>query len=164
MFGRHSKSKGLAAAGAKAPGFDLALLDGGRRSLQEILTHGPALLIFYKISCPVCQFSMPYLQRMAANSAIQVIGISQDNETSTRGFLHRFGVTFPTLLDSAGEDYPASNAYGLSSVPALFVVETDGAISRAFHGFSKHDFELIGARAGVAPFAPDEHVPEWKAG
>ncbi len=104
------------------------------------------------------------MERLAANGAIQVIGISQDDGGATRGFMQRFGVTFPTLLDLSSEDYPASNAYGITSVPSLFLLERDGAIERSFNGFSKRDFEEIGARAGVSPFGPDDHVPEWKAG
>ena len=69
------------------------------RTLEDILAGGPALLAFFKISCPVCQLTAPYLERLAANHAIQVIGISQDERSATRGFLERFGVTFPTLLD-----------------------------------------------------------------
>ena len=45
-----------------------------------------------------------------------------------QGFNQRFGVTFPTLLDLSNEDYPASNAYGITSVPSLFLVEPDGTI------------------------------------
>jgi peroxiredoxin len=163
MFG-HRRTKGLVAAGAKAPDFRLAGLDGSTHPLQEMLTAGPVLLAFYKISCPVCQLTVPYLERLAANNAFQVIGISQDDAGATRGFANRFGLTFPTLLDLSSEDYPASNAYGISSVPTMFVVEPDGTISRSFAGFSKRDFEELGARAGVAPFGPDDHVPEWKAG
>ncbi len=162
MFGRRTKT--LVAAGAKAPSFRLACLDGSTRSLQEILAGGPALLAFFKISCPVCQLTAPYLERLAANRAVQVIGISQDDAGSTRDFAQRFGVTFPTLLDLSAENYPASNAYGISSVPSLFLIEPDGVISRAFNGFSRRDFEQIGARVGVSPFGPDDHVPEWKAG
>jgi peroxiredoxin len=162
MFGRRKKV--LVEAGARAPGFKLIGLDQPARTLDDILAGGPALLAFYKISCPVCQLTVPYLERLAANSAIQVIGISQDDGTATRGFMQRFGLTFPMLLDLSNEDYPASNAYGITSVPSLFLVEGDGTIARAFHGFSKRDFEEIGARAGVSPFGPDDHVPEWKAG
>jgi peroxiredoxin len=162
MFGRRKKV--LVASGAKAPAFCLRDLDGSTRSLEDVLASGPALLAFFKISCPVCQLTAPYLERLAANNAIQVIGISQDDASATRGFLQRFGVTFPTLLDLSSEDYPASNAYGITSVPSLFLLESDGVIARAFNGFSKRDFEEIGARAGVAPFGPDDHVPEWKAG
>ncbi|HWY48890.1 MAG TPA: hypothetical protein VNX70_15990, partial [Bryobacteraceae bacterium] len=72
--------------------------------------------------------------------------------------------TFPTLLDQSKENYPASNAYGIASVPSLFLVEKDGGIARAFSGFSKRDFEAVGELAGVKPFLPEDNVPEWKAG
>jgi peroxiredoxin len=162
MFGRRKKT--LVSAGAKAPHFQLTGLAGSAQSLQDILASGPALLAFFKISCPVCQLTVPYLERLAASSGLQVIGVSQDNEAATRGFAGRFGLTFPTLLDSSAEDYPASNAYGISSVPSLFLIERDGIVSRSFAGFSKRDFEEIGARAGVSPFGAEDHVPEWKAG
>jgi peroxiredoxin len=162
MFGRRKKA--LLEAGAKAPLFRLTDLDGSARSLEDILAGGPALLAFYKISCPVCQLTAPYLERLATNNAIQVIGISQDDANATRGFMKRFGVTFPTLLDSSSEGYPASNAYGITSVPSLFLLERDGTIARSFNGFSKRDFEEIGVRAGVLPFGPDDQVPEWRAG
>lgn len=162
MFGRRKKT--LVPAGAAAPPFELTGLDGATRSLKEILSAGPALLVFYKISCPVCQLTLPYLQRLSANPSIQVIGISQDDSSATRSFTQRLGVNFPTLLDLGSQDYPASNAYGIASVPALFLVESDGTVARSFNGFSKRDLEEIGARAGVAPFGPEDHVPEWKAG
>jgi peroxiredoxin len=162
MFGRRTKAQ--TAAGAKAPSFQLTAPDGSKITLDEILARGPALLAFFKISCPVCQLTAPYLERLAANRAIQVIGISQDDASSTRGFANRFRLTFPTLLDLSEQEYPASNAYAITSVPSLFLIEPDGTVSRAFAGFSKRDFEEIGARAGVAPFGPDDHVPEWKAG
>jgi peroxiredoxin len=162
MFGRRKKVP--VASGAIAPGFRLTGLDGPTRTLDDILAGGPALLAFFKISCPVCQLTAPYLERLAANNAIQVIGISQDDASATRGFRQRFGVTFPTLLDLSSEEYPASNAYGITSVPSLFLLERDGTILRSFSGFSKRDFEEIGTRAGVSPFGPDDHVPEWKAG
>src|SRR5665213_159350 len=119
MFGRRKKV--LVEAGAQAPPFRLTDLDESARSLDDILAGGPALLAFYKISCPVCQLTAPYLQRLAASKVIQVIGISQDDAGATRGFMQRFGVTFPMLLDLSSEDYPASNAYGITSVPSLFL-------------------------------------------
>ncbi len=162
MFGRRKKT--LLAAGVPAPPFRLANLSGDTQALEEILGRGPALLAFFKISCPVCQLTAPYLERLSRNSAVQVIGISQDDPSVTRGFLERFGVEFPVLLDQAREGFPASNAFGISSVPSMFLVEPGGVISRAFYGFSKRDFEEIGARAGVSVFEPDDPVPEWKAG
>ena len=162
MFGR--KAKVMAAEGAPAPAFELSKLQGGKQSLDEILKNGPALFAFYKISCPVCQLTAPYLERLSAGGKIQIVGVSQDDASSTQGFNQRFGVTFPTLLDQASEGYPASNAYGISSVPSLFLVEPDGRISKSFSGFSKRDLEDLGQRTGAAPFEPGEKVPDWKAG
>ena len=62
MFGRRKRV--LAEVGAQAPSFRLTGVDGCERSLAEILTGGPALLAFYKVSCPVCQLTAPYLQRL----------------------------------------------------------------------------------------------------
>jgi peroxiredoxin len=162
MWGR--KPKAIVPPGERAPAFELKSLGGGVQSLQEILSHGPALLVFYKISCPVCQLVAPYLERLAASSEIQVIGISQDDADSTAGFNQRFGVTFHTLLDEFSAGYPASNAYGISSVPTLFLVDRDGRVAKSFTGFSKRDIEELGDRAGVAPFQAGDSVPEWKAG
>jgi peroxiredoxin len=162
MWGR--KPKVMVAAGEKAPEFQLKTLGGADESLSKILRKGPALVVFFKISCPVCQLTMPYLERLAKSRSIQVIGISQDDGGSTQGFNQRFGVTFPTLLDESGAGYPASNEYGISSVPSLFLVEPDGSISKSFSGFSKLDLEQVGERAGVAPFAPEDRVPGFKAG
>ena len=162
MWGR--KQKVIVSEGAHAPAFQLTTLNGEKKSLGEILQHGPALLIFYKVSCPVCQLTAPYIQRLAAGRALQVIGISQDDESSTQGFNQRFGVTFPTLLDQSKEGYPASNSFGISTVPSLFLIEQDGMIAKAFQGFSKRDIEALGERAGSPIFRPEDNVPEWKAG
>ena len=162
MFGRRKKASPT--AGDPAPSFRLTSPDGTAKSLEDILARGPALLAFFKVSCPVCQLSAPYLERLSKNNAIQVIGISQDDAGGTQGFAQRFGVTFPTLLDQSSEGYPASNAYGITSVPSLFLVEPGGAVEHAFSGFSKRDFEHLGHRAGVAIFGPGDNVPEWKAG
>ena len=162
MWGR--KTKVMIAAGDPAPSFELKKLAGGKESLAVILKDGPALFAFFKVSCPVCQLTAPYLERLAAGNNLQIFGVSQDDAGATEGFNQRFGVTFPTLLDQAGEDYPASNAYGISAVPSLFLVEQDGRVSKAFSGFSKRDLEEVGDRAGTAPFRPGDNVPEWKAG
>src|SRR5260370_18663106 len=113
MWGR--SKKGNVTAGSGAPSFRLQRLGGERESLEQILANGPALLAFYKVSCPVCQLTFPFLERIAASSSIQIIGISQDDDVTTHGFNERFGVTFPTLLDSSKDGYPPSNAFGVTT-------------------------------------------------
>ncbi len=152
------------AAGAQAPGFQLPSLDGGTYRLQDLLASGPVALVFFKASCPVCQFTLPFLQRIAAGSPLRFTAISQDEEETTRRFNERFGVAFLTLIDGPAPRYPASDAYGIANVPSVFVIEVDGTVSKSFTGFSKKEIERLGARAGISPFLPEERVPEWKAG
>ncbi len=162
MWGRQKKV--AIETGSRAPSFRLKSLAGGVVSLEEILAKGPALLAFFKVSCPVCQLTFPYLERLAASSSLQIVGISQDDDNATRGFNQRYGITFSTLLDPSKESYPASNAFGITTVPALFLVEQAGEIAKLVSGFSKRDLESLGQRAGVQTFQPEDNVPEWKAG
>jgi peroxiredoxin len=49
---------------ARAPEFRLPRADGGEIGLEEIIAQGPALLAFFKTSCPVCQLTFPFLERI----------------------------------------------------------------------------------------------------
>jgi peroxiredoxin len=163
MSGREEDS-GILRAGVAAPKLELKELAGERQSLHGMLERGPVLLAFYKVSCPVCQLTFPFLERLSKNDIVQVIGISQDDTKSTQAFNDRFGVTFPTLLDEAKDGYPVSNGFAISSVPTMFVVEPDGTISKSIEGFSKRELESVGDRVNVRPFLANEYVPEFKAG
>lgn len=153
--------------GARAPDFRLADLGGQTRGLRDLVASGPAVLAFFKTTCPVCQLAFPFLDRIhrgQAERAISIYGVSQDDAEVTGEFNQEFGVTFPTLLDSADADYPASNAYGISHVPSVFLVEPDGTVSWTMEGFDKKALEALGAKAGVQTFTDRDRVPNFKPG
>src|SRR5262249_43721176 len=153
--------------GKTAPEFSLAALDGKTHTLASLLHGGPVVLAFFKISCPVCQFTFPFLQRMAERfegKGISVVGVSQDDVRDTKDFNREFGVKFATVIDSKG--YPASNAYGLTTVPTVFLIAPDGKVKTECLGFDKAALEKIALEltqhekvAGVPLFRPDEIVP-----
>jgi len=154
-------------AGQRAPDFRLADLAGGsEKTLNELLAAGPVLLAFFKVSCPTCQYTLPFLDRIhrGAKGATRLFAVSQDDAESTREFHQEFGITMPTLLDSARFGYPASNAYGLSHVPSMFLIERDGTISWSLIGFNRKELAALGEKLGVQPFKPSEQVPEMKSG
>jgi peroxiredoxin len=153
----------MLAAGDTAPAFSLPDLNGTNHTLAEMLPKGPVLVVLYKLSCPVCQLTLPYLQRIS-NSGLQIVAISQDDASPTTGFVRAFGVRMLTLLDTQESGYPVSNAFSITHVPSLFLIEPDGAISYAGSGFHKTELEALSARAGSPLFRPDEDVPAWKAG
>jgi peroxiredoxin len=151
-------------AGKQAPDFTLRAVGGPANSLREHLSDGPTVLAFFKISCPVCQLALPYIEKMAHSGAARFLGISQDGDSNTKRFLASYGVRFTTLIDEGEKGYPVSNAYGITHVPSIFVVEKDGSISHAWVGFSKKDMEQLGARVRVAPFEPGDKVPVFTPG
>jgi peroxiredoxin len=160
-------------AGRAAPEFTLATMDGGNFDLRQALSRGPVLAVFFKISCPVCQFALPYVERLHqayAGKSVTVIGVSQNTKSDTANFLRQYNLTFPVLLDDTSS-YPVSNAYGLTNVPTLFWIEPDGEIGLSSVGWSRSDMEQINrsmAEAGRGQqtmiFSPGENVPDFRAG
>jgi len=155
--------------GAKAPEFRLPLLQGGE---FEVAGDTDAVLVWFKVECPVCQYAMPYFERLwqrlsATGSNVKFVGVSQNDANATREFANRYGVTFPVALDPAPK-YTASNAYGLTNVPTAFYV-SGGQVEFVSVSWVKDELEglyrtLMEGR-GIEPlFAKDESVAAWKAG
>jgi peroxiredoxin len=159
-------------AGKIAPGFSLKGLDGKEYSLGALMERGPVVAAFFKISCPVCQFTFPFLERLHqryGGEGVSFLGISQDDARSTKDFATEYRVTFPMVLDEKG--YPVSNAYGLTNVPTIFLIEPGGTVRVSSSGFDKKDLETIARElaerrkiAAAALFRPDENVPANKPG
>jgi peroxiredoxin len=159
-------------AGNIAPGFSLKGLGGREYSLGALLERGPVVAAFFKISCPVCQFTFPFLERLYkryGEGGVTFVGISQDDAQSTKEFAAEYGVTFPMVPDEKG--YPVSNAYGLTNVPTIFLIETDRSVKVSSNGFDKKDLDTIARelaerkKIAFAPlFRPDENVPANKPG
>ena len=157
------KQRRLLDPGSRAPAFKLPLLDRGEADLASLTAAGPAALAFFKVTCPVCQFAFPFLERIHA-AGFKVYGISQNNPEDTREFNQEFGITFPTLLDSEEKGFPVSNDYGISSVPTIFLVSPNAAIERVSEGWVKADIEWLGSQAGISVIRQDERVPQTKPG
>lgn len=158
--------------GTSAPDFSLPALDGKTYALSSLLLRGPVVLAFFKISCPVCQFTFPFLQRIAdrfAGKGVSVVGVSQDEARDTKEFNREYDVKFTTVVD--GKSYPVSNAYGLTNVPTVFLIAPDGKVKIESMGFDKAALEQIVAelaqqeKISAAPlFGRDEVVPAYKPG
>jgi peroxiredoxin len=159
--------------GAKAPEFELKTLDGKQFSLCEELAHRPVVLVFFKVSCPTCQYALPFFERLYkayGHKGVSLVGVSQNDAKDTAAFDKEFGVTFPVLLDDT-RSYPVSNAFGLTNVPTVFWIAQDGEIEVLSVGWLKTDFEEINRRmaeAGKAApalvFKPGEDVRDFRAG
>ena len=160
------------AAGSIAPNFSLKSLEGKEYSLAKALKHGPVVVSFFKISCPVCQFTFPFIERLYkryGGEGVTFLGISQDDARASKRFSDDYGVTFPVLIDEEG--YPVSNGYGLTNVPTTFLIDSDASVRTVCMGFDKAGFEAIASelaqRRKLAPaalFLATEQVPAHKPG
>lgn len=158
-------------SGEIASSFTLTDTDG-RRVGFDAAAAGRKLLVFYKVTCPTCQFGLPYYDRLFqtfADSGIPMFTVVQDNAQDATGFAQTYGVTMPQLVDD--DPYDISNAYKIESVPTLFIIGDDGEIELASASFSKSDIEtaaeLLADTAGVDTpevFARGESVPDFKPG
>ena len=160
-------------AGKQAPEFSLNTLDGKKFSLPDALELGPVILAFFKVSCPTCQYALPFVERLYkayGNKNVTLVGVSQNDKKETAAFVKEYGITFPLLLDDT-EKYPVSNAYGLTNVPTAFLISPEGEIDFASVSWSKADVEQLNRRLASLSnattaqiFLPGESVAEYKPG
>jgi peroxiredoxin len=159
--------------GKSAPDFQLNSLDGKPFELTTALAKGPVVLVFFKVSCPTCQYALPFYDRLFKaykNQHVTLVGVSQNDAKDTAAFAQEFGITFPILLDDT-QKYPVSNAYGLTNVPTTFWVAREGEIEVTSVGWSKPEFEQINRKMAEAattpvamPFRPGEDIRDFRAG
>jgi len=158
--------------GKTAPDFLLEGIDGKSHSLDEERKSKLVLAAFYKRGCPVCQLTVPFLERIRkayAGSSFEVFGISQDEAHEAEQFAEEYQVSFPIVIDE--EPYKISSAYGITNVPSIFLIDHDGKILHTLVGFDKAG--LIETSKSIARklhqpaaevFTKADNVPDFKPG
>jgi peroxiredoxin len=159
---------------AIAPDFRLPDAQGDIHSLSDLRGDGIVWLTFFKISCPICQSSLHFIDRLARNvnsTALAVWTISQDPPDHTEMFNKEFEIHVPQLFDSEDNNFPVSDAYGIETVPTTFLIEQSGRIQQVSVGWDRSEFETMAATLasaiGLPPltlFAPEEHIDEFRPG
>lgn len=104
----------------------------------------PWLLVFLETDCPTCRLSVPYLNKLAKQSAC-VLGVSQDAAALTRAFVDQSSIAFPVQVD---EGLNISRAYDPVAVPAFFLIGADKRVIRTHIGFDKDELNAVAAAMG----------------
>jgi len=112
-----------------APGFRIAVFDGGNLSLEG-LKGKPVVLNFWASWCyPACYEEAPLLEstwRKYKDQGLMVVGVDiQDKEANAREFMRRFNFTFPNGPDPGSK---ISIDYGVYGVPETFFIDQQGRI------------------------------------
>ena len=142
--------------GRAAPDFRLRSVDGIDLQLSD-LRGDFVLLNFWATWCGPCRDETPDLQalfqtarRETGQGGLIVVGVNQQEEPDTvRAFTTEFGVTYPVVLDRAGE---VSDAYRVGrGLPMTFLIDPAGVIERIYYGRITSDaLAAIASRAGAA--------------
>src|ERR1044071_10215083 len=120
-----------------------------------------AVVVLFETDCPTCQLALPYLNALNRDS-IQVIGLSQDDERSTREFVDQLKISYPVELDSG---LKISRAYDPQNVPTFYLLDESGQVQQTLVGFDKQGLNDLAAAVGQPPIAPpDDGAPAWKPG
>lgn len=133
---------------------------------------GEALYAVFKTTCPTCELTWPYLERLRAiaeGGSFRILAVTQDDAAKTDAFSRRLGTRLETLYDR--EPWPASDALGVTNVPTLFRVGADGVIAETVVGFDRARMQGFAARAAALAgkpatelFRPGDHAPAFKPG
>lgn len=130
-------------------------------SVPSLARNKPALLVFFETDCPTCQLTLPYLNALNGDS-VQLLGISQDDESVTRDFARQMQIAFPVETD---RNLTISRAYDPQSVPTIFLLDSTGRVQRTVVGFDKAALNQLADAIGHPPIAPEhDGAPPWKPG
>jgi peroxiredoxin len=114
---------------------------------------GPVARVFYKVTCPVCQMAAPKIDVLARSYPGQVVGVGQDPPDELERFGREFGMDIPAVADLP--PYDVSNAYGIETVPTLFVIDGAGVVADAVVSWDRAGYNRASARLaellGVEP-------------
>ena len=115
--------------GAPAPAFDVALIGGGRATLEQFRGR-PLLLQFTATWCGPCQQELPHLLALYERyreQGLQLLAIAVDDDVEALPeYIQSKGI--PWRVAPASSSDPVLAAYPVVGVPNLVMIDGDGKV------------------------------------
>lgn len=124
-------------SGRPAPALPRERLVGAPVTLGGLLKSAGgrgALIVFWASWCGPCAREAPAIERFSQSPAGwgRIVGVDwSDGLSGARGFVKRYGWTFPNLRDGEGL---VGNDYRLAGLPSMFVIDSSGRIRAVLRG------------------------------
>ncbi|MFW5967769.1 MAG: TlpA family protein disulfide reductase [Persicimonas sp.] len=143
LYAHYTEAEGEA-VGRQAPRVSLPVVDSDKRVSLEEFRGKVVLLDFWATWCPPCREQMPAVQNLeddeSLSDSVQILSINTDEqgddpEKKADDYLEEHDFTFTTLLD----DGSAADAFGVTQLPTLVVVDPDGRITHREMGVHSED-------------------------
>jgi len=107
----------------------LPMLGGSGRASLTSYRGQVVVLNFWASWCEPCQVEAPLLERAQSRLELHrgtVLGVTYlDASPDSLGFVHRFGLTYPSLRDTEGT---FAHSYGTDRLPESFLIDRRGQI------------------------------------
>jgi len=120
--------------GKKAPDFELVDLDGEKHRLSDYEGQG-VFLNFWGTFCKPCEKEFPYIDnqyKQFKDQGVQVLAVDVgETELAVNKFVERHNLTFPVVIDKAGD---VQTAYGINPLPITFLIDKDGTVVKSHTG------------------------------
>jgi peroxiredoxin len=120
--------------GDRVEGFSYRTLAGETLRLDYSEPGKRSLLFVISTTCPFCQKSLPYIQRLSdasRNGACRILGVSIHDPDLTSRFAAARNLRF-RLVSAAGEEF--SRQYRITGVPTTILVNGGGVVERVWEG------------------------------
>ena len=136
-FGEPEGAEQHALLGKPAPGFELALLDGGKLKLVDHKDKQVVILDFWATWCGPCVAALPTITEVANKYKAQGVAFYAVNLRETpeeiNGFLKEQGLKMAVALDVEGA---IADKYGVTGIPQTVIVGKDGSVQVVHVGLS----------------------------
>jgi cytochrome c biogenesis protein CcmG, thiol:disulfide interchange protein DsbE len=110
----------------------LAMLGSGRKETLSDLRGKVVMVNVFAGWCDTCQAEAGLLrsaQKLLAQHGGQLVGVTYDDSSSdAQGYMTKYGLHYPVMLDPAGN---FSSAYGVNGVPETFIIDRSGHVIAA---------------------------------
>jgi peroxiredoxin len=121
--------------GTKAPEFELKGLDGKGFSLNDELALGPVVLAFFKVSCPTCQYALPFFERLHKAYSAARPGLKPGTNGEADAALKGRSSTVHSVGGSGSSTVPLVGNSQSSTIPLV----GSGAPAVSLIGISQND-------------------------
>ncbi len=151
----------MIAAGTTAPSFTLPDAMTGE-AVTDPWHGGRTVVAFFKVTCPVCKMVAPKLTALAEGGA-RVVAVGEDPSAALQRYATEEGQRVQTVSEAS--PYVVSDAYGISTVPTLFLVEPDGTVAEAIGGWDRDRWNAVAAAFGASAISDDaDGLPVFRPG
>jgi len=121
----------------------LGVSSKGQPIALQNLRGKPVLVAFWATWCPICRLEEGSIANIAEDYQVLTVATTSGSAEEIETYLKQQELVMPVLMDDSGD---LARSWGVSGVPATFIVDSKGHISYATQGYSSE----IGLRLRLA--------------